>query len=140
MQFYWVTPPSDLGKNIEAWAKRVVTAVFAMLTQVGSRMQNDARQKAAWEDRTGNARSGLFFAVDGSAMGMQVVVGQMGEISGQDTGILAPERESFTLILSHTMWYGKFLELSNGGKYAVIMTTMERNLPGLESMMRRVLS
>jgi hypothetical protein len=144
MGFYWVKPPSALATNIESWAKRIVTAVFATVNQVGAKMQGEARQQARWEDRTGNARSGIFYAVDGSGMGLPVVMGQMNRPSGsgtnQDMGVLTAERNTIVLVLSHTMWYGKFLELSNGGRYAIILSTMERNVPELERALRKIMS
>jgi hypothetical protein len=42
--------------------------------------------------------------------------------------------------LAHTVFYGKYLELSNGGKYAIVMSTLEGNLPKLERMVQEVFS
>jgi len=41
--------------------------------------------------------------------------------------------------LGHTVFYGKYLETSNGGRYAVVMSTIERNLPKLERMLQDAL-
>ncbi len=142
---YWVKPPSTLAGPLKQYQQRVLTAIYAVAAYVGQQMQNDARRRAKWEDRTGNARSGLFFAVDG--FGMSPLVGQLGSISqGVDAvtkttenAIVSGTTDRLVLALSHTMYYGKFLELSNGGKYAIIMSTMEANLPRLEAMLKNVL-
>jgi hypothetical protein len=41
--------------------------------------------------------------------------------------------------LGHTVFYGKYLELSNGGTHAVVMSTIEENLPMLERMLQDTL-
>jgi hypothetical protein len=74
------------------------------------------RQTARWEDRTGNARSGLF---------------SLTEQAAQDV---------VTIWLSHghTVDYGKWLELANAGKYAVIMPTLQQFLPEIEQALNRL--
>ena len=80
--------------------------------------QPAAKQNAPWTDRTGNARSGLFGTAERDVA--QRIV---------------------TIYLSHgaTLDYGQYLELSNGGRYAVIMRTIEGHLPALNAMLRDVL-
>jgi hypothetical protein len=92
-----------------------MVAVAAVADFIGQKAQGEMRQGARWIDRTGNARSGLFAAVTREAAGNLVV-----------------------LYLSHgsTIYYGKFLELAHGGRYAIIMPVIERNLPELERMLK----
>ena len=71
----WVEPPEKLAQNIEDYAQGLLAAVHATGAYVGQKMQDEARQNASWHDRTGNARSGLFFVVDG--LGLQPLVGQV---------------------------------------------------------------
>jgi hypothetical protein len=82
-------------------------------------MQNDAKQNAPWTDRTGNARAGLFGTAEAD-FARKVVV----------------------LYLSHgaTLNYGVFLELAHGGKYAIIMRTMQSHYNELMQMLHDVLS
>jgi len=137
--FRWVRPPEELAKAIEAYGKTVLAAVHAVAVYNGQAMQNDARRNAPWQDRTGNARSGLFFAVDG--FGLPPVVGQARVSAGADTGGEATVTESggpdrLIIILGHTMFYGKYLETSNGARYAIVMSTIEGHLPQLEQMLQ----
>ena len=92
-----------------------------------------------WEDRTGNARGGLFFAVDG--FGLQPLTGEVTpEAKSQmnDTSVESGDANTLIVTLGHTVFYGKFLELSNGGKYAIVMSTIEKNLGELEALMREI--
>jgi len=161
----WVRSPEVIQKALLQYQDKVMLAVYATAAYWGQRMQNDARQKAKWEDRTGNARSGIFFAVD--MAGMPPLLGQLQDISigmkgnvlkrvgkntkvsetrkvsvddrsAKDITVVSAGKDTVLLALSHTMWYGKFLELSNGGRYAIIMSTIERNLPNLERSLQKI--
>ena len=64
--FRWIiSPEKELIPNIEAYGKKALVAVQAVATYWGQQIQDEARMGARWVDRTGNARGGLFFAVDG---------------------------------------------------------------------------
>lgn len=134
----WVRPPTALNPAIRNYGERVIVAVHAIAEYVGAKMQGEARIGAPWTDRTGNARSGIFYAVQGErglVIGM-VPVGAMGGIS-RDYEIVEPEPGAVQIFLSHTMYYGRYLELSNGGRYGIIVSTMRANLPVLEQMLQR---
>ena len=139
----WVRPPTSLMRGIEQYGQRVLVGVVAVANYVGMKMQNEARQKAAWEDRTGAARSGLFYAVDAADLG-QI----FGELGPDAAAAMAAKTERIQvtgqkgevhLYLGHTVFYGRYLELSNGGRYGVILTTMRNNLPVLEGQLKRML-
>ena len=88
-------------------------AVHALAQYIGTKMQNESRRNAAWQDRTGNARSGLFSTVVQEVAGKLVII-----------------------YLSHgNIYYGKFLELAHGQKYAIVMPTIQANLPVLKQML-----
>jgi hypothetical protein len=53
-----------------------------------------------------------------------------------DVAVESGDANTLIVTLGHTVFYGKYLELSNGGKYAVVMSTIERNLPSLERMLQ----
>jgi hypothetical protein len=135
--FVWVKPPSSLIGPLHEYGEKCLAAVYAIASYVGQQMQDEARRAAKWEDRTGNARSGLFFAVDGFGMGPIVGNVDVNALSQADRAVISGTSDRLVLALSHTMWYGKYLELSNGGRYAVVMSTMERNLPRLERMLKQ---
>lgn len=140
MGFRWVTPPRHLAREIDRYGQRVLVAVHAIAAYVGQQMQDQARANAPWQDRTGNARSGLFFAVDG--FGLNPVVGRVsGSAPGQNTDMVSVsgDKDRLVIALGHTVYYGKFLELSNGGRYAIVMSTIEANIGRLEHMLRNLL-
>lgn len=162
---YWVKPPSIMVPALNQYQQKLLLAVYAIAAYVGQQMQDDARRRAKWEDRTGNARSGLFFAVDG--FGIAPVTGLLGDIAlgkkGQvmkyssrkrasstrevdvdalskaNQAVISGTTDRLVLALSHTMYYGVYLELAHGGKDAVIVSTMESHLPQLESMLNRLM-
>jgi hypothetical protein len=108
----WVRPPDQLAKAIEQYGDRVLVAVTAVAGRIATLMQNDARANAPWTDRTGNARTGLFGTAE------------------RDVA-----RSLVTIYLSHgaDIDYGKWLELANAGRYAVIERTIEAHLPELRA-------
>jgi len=129
--FQWVVKPEQLAKNIEA---------YALAVRWGQECQDKSRKAAPWTNRSGAARSGLFFAVDG--LGFQPFIGQLGEKGAEalaaktDTATVEGDAQHLVITLGHTVFYGKFLELCNGGKYAVVMSTIESNLPQLEKLLK----
>lgn len=76
--------------------------------------ENAMRKNAHWTDRSGAARRGLFHDMERSA-------------------------NTITARFGHTVDYGQFLELSNGGKYAIVMPTVQAMLPKLEEKLAKVL-
>ncbi len=138
--FEWVVAPDEeLIPNIEEYGRRALVAVQAVANYWGQLVQDAARVRAGWEDRTGNARSGLFFAVDGFGLG--TIMGSVSpEAKSQMSDVTVESGSDGLLIvtLGHTVFYGRFLETSNGGTYAVVMNTIEDNLPMLSQMVKDV--
>lgn len=141
MQIQWVTPPETIAKNLQDYGRRVLVALHAVAVYWGQGCQTQARNTRTWTDRSGAARSGLFFAVDG--LGFQPFIGQLGEkgraeaiAAKTDTATIEGDANHLVITLGHTVFYGKFLELSNGGKHAVIMSTVQGNLPQLERLLK----
>jgi len=138
--FRWVKPPSDISRAIErefGEGGRLFVVLHAIAAHWGASVQGAARSGAKWEDRTGNARSGLFFAVDG--FGLQPITGQVRADPGlkTDTVTISGDMNRLVITLGHTVYYGKFLELNS--RFAIVMSTLESNLGRLEYMMRGVL-
>jgi len=78
----------------------VRAAIGVLAVYFGVKMEIYAKQNAPWTDRTGNARQTLFSLVE-----------------------LTPGEA--VLYLSHGVSYGKWLELCNQGRYAIIMPAMQ---------------
>ncbi len=114
----WVVPPKVLEKKIEEYGRKVITAVLAVAEYIATEAQNDMRNNAPWTDRTGNARSALFSFAE--------------EVGG----------DVVHLYLSHgsAINYGVFLEKKYGGRYAIIIPTMQRIMPRLKKMLRDLLA
>lgn len=114
----WVRPPADLARAVELYGDRVLVAIQAVAGRIATIMQNDAQASAPWTDRTGNARTGLFGTAE------------------RDVA-----RKLVTIYLSHgpDIDYGIWLELANGGRYQIIMPTIERHLPELMADLRAML-
>jgi hypothetical protein len=139
----WIEPPEDFNRKLDRYWQRALVAIYATAMYVGARMQNEARQNAPWEDRTGNARGGLFFAVDGLGLGTAI-----GDVNPGDPETFERDKElneeeggdatTLVLALGHSMYYGEYLELAHGQKYAIIMPTIEQNLPELKRMLEEI--
>lgn len=110
----WVVPPNQLVRAFEEYGRRVTVAVKAVADFICNKMQDEARRNAPWTDRTGNARSGLFAVAEEAS------------------------RDIVNLYLSHTVEYGKYLELAHSGKYAIIMPTIEKNLSVILQMLKDI--
>lgn len=140
--FEWVISPDDeLIPNIQEYGRAVYVALHAIATYWGQLIQDKARLEAVWTDQTGNARGGLFFAVDG--FGLAPVTGTVtaeSEAQKDDVTIESGDANTLIITLGHTVFYGKFLELSNAGDFAIIMSTIEGNLSSLEKMIKDTLS
>ena len=140
LDFQWVRPPTQMARRIEDYGDRVLVAVQAVAAYVGEQMQNQARANAPWQDRTGNARSGLLYAVDG--LGLNPIMGRIQSVDmslATDTVSVSGDKDHLVLLLGHTVFYGKWLEVSNGGRYAIVMSTVEANLGALERALHRLL-
>ncbi len=114
----WVVPPETLAAAIEKYGDRVITAVTAVAGESASDGQNFAKSNAPWTDRTGNARTGLFGTAERDSASQTV-----------------------TIFISHSpvIDYSVDLEIGHGGRYAIIMRSIESILPGLRSNLDQLL-
>jgi len=131
----WRKPPSALNPAIAAYGNKVKAAVVAVAQFIGARMENYAKANAPWTDRTANARQGLFYAVDAEGGGE---VSGSANLGGQESEAISAAKDVVALYLSHSMTYGRFLELSNAGRYRVIMPTMEAHYNELVQMLKGI--
>lgn len=109
--------PTELGNALEArYLQRARVAISALMKFIAQKIQDDMRAGAPWTDRTANARTGLFTIT---------------QKASKDLVIL-------WLSHGHTIEYGKWLELANQGKYAIIMPTLQRWLPEIERLLKEL--
>lgn len=86
--------------NLQTLGARNKARMVATARAVAPRIQSHMRTNAPWNDRTGNARNGLFTRVDTSTNQVDIV-------------------------LYHSVPYGIYLETRWSGKYAIINPSIQ---------------
>ena len=112
--FQWTVSPDVLAKNVGTYGDRLIKAIHALAQVFAQKIATYAKANAGWTDRTSNARQGLTGTAIASATGV-------------------------VIYLFHTMFYGIYLELSNAGKYAVILRSMEAHYGPLMQAIRSLI-
>ena len=105
---------STLSKGIAQFEFKMRDGFEEIIREFKNELIDYARSNAPWEDRTGDARSGLD-----------------AEFYGDDNAV--------GITLFHTVDYGPFLEIRWGGKYAIILPTVEAMGPKLLDRMERMM-
>jgi hypothetical protein len=95
--------------------KLIEARVGAVMDHFAAQMQASARSNAPWNDRTTNARNGLF--------AKQV-----------------HDSNEWSIVLHHTVPYGVWLETRWNGKYAIIMPTINTYSPMVMKALSSVLN
>lgn len=85
--------------NLNRFDAKANRAMVAAANFVSPQAEAYMKENATWTDQTGNARQGLRSQVE-----------------------VAPDKVA--IIMYHSVFYGVFLELRWGGKYAIIEPTM----------------
>lgn len=92
----WQRDPANLGRAISEWGDKVVfNTLVSHLNAQAKVIEERMRREAPWTDQTGDARRKLAATV---------------EVDGRRVN----------LYLAHGVPYGVWLELRNGGRYAVV--------------------
>jgi len=131
----WTKPPTALNPAIVAYGNKVRAAVVAVAQFIGAEMESSAKVNAPWTDGTAHARQGLFYAVDSDFGGE---VSESANLGGQESEAISAAKDVVALYLSHSMTYGLYLELSNAGRYRIIMPTMENHYNELMQMLKGI--
>lgn len=95
---------NDLEKGLVELDQKVSAALGMYADTAALKLQNYARDKASWVDRTGAARQRL-------------------------TGEAEEVEEGYKLVLSHGVDYGIWLELANEKNYAILDPTIKAMSP-----------
>lgn len=105
MPFTWQRRPTEAFPALtEAYAQAIHRGVVQLAERYAVEIEAWMKSEAVWTDRTSNARQTLFSeAIDF----VDVVV----------------------ILMSHGVEYGTFLELSNGGRYAIITPALDYFMP-----------
>lgn len=104
----WIAPIAGLVDGVDAYIARIERATWAAALRLQAILEEEAKRGAPWTDRTGDARRELFGA---------------SEIAG----------EMIVIYLSHGagISYGVFLETLRGGKFSVVLKTIEKHMGDL---------
>src|SRR4030067_2711781 len=108
--FEWVVSPKVIAKGLDDYGRKALIAIQAVANYWGQLVQNEARENAVWEDRTGNARGGLFFAVDG--FGLESITGEgtpEGKSGMSDVAVGSGGKGTLVMTLGHAVFFGRFL-------------------------------
>lgn len=117
MGLQWDVPPEQaLGVVYDEYRNRIRMVVEQLLRSYQPRIEAWMKENASWTDRTANARQSLYADV---------------QRLGQDT---------FDLIMDHGMDYGRFLEFSNAGRYAIIAPAVDVFAPQIFDDLQSILS
>lgn len=85
--------------NLEAFSVKTLAKAEVAMKKIAADNESSAKETAPWTDRTGNARASI-----------------TGSTGREGTWLLAA--------LAIGVFYGLYLEVSNGSKYAVVWPTM----------------
>ena len=99
-----------LVKGMENFERKTSDAIVNASLEFAEKLQEYAQSNAPWEDRTGDARAGL-------------------------TAEVEADQDLCEIRLSHTVDYGIWLEIRWGGRYAIIIPTIEAVGPEIYDQM-----
>lgn len=103
---------STLERGLAQFEIKMIEGMQEIAEEFANELVDYAQSNAPWDDRTGAARAGLSSDVE---------IGR-----GQD----------LVVSLFHTVDYGVWLEVRWGGRYAIIMPTVENKGPELLARMK----
>ncbi|MBT9137203.1 MAG: hypothetical protein DDT34_02290 [Firmicutes bacterium] len=104
---------SDVQRNLDVWAKHQRGAAVTLAKNWAGQLEGRAKKNAPWQDRSSNARNGLFGTV---------------EVRG----------DVIYIRVAHSMEYGIFLELANDGRFAILKPTVDASTTEVERAYRRL--
>lgn len=101
MGFKWTrTPTAAFDNAVQLYADAIRAGVFAIAQRYAGEIEAYMKDNAIWTDRTANARQTM------AAEAFQLA-------------------DMARIVLAHGMEYGVYLELANGGAFAIIGPTID---------------
>lgn len=97
----------SVNDNLIAFDKTLHQNIKQAVERLADEMVEYAKANAPWNDRTGDARQGL------------------------QSAVVWQDEDHFTILLGHgaEIYYGVWLEVRWGGKFAIILPTIEHFMP-----------
>ena len=115
--YTWILEPAEAFEKLAiAYHEALHQAVFSIAKRWAPEIENWMKDNAPWTDRTGNARQTLYTDV-------------------QDVA-----NEMVSIMLSHGIHYGLFLEVKNAGRYAIINPSLDEFGPKVWADVKRLVS
>ena len=116
MSFVWHVPPEQgIGPVYDEAVIRARAIAKQVLLSYAPRIETWMKQNARWQDRTGNARQGLYAEVEEFAT-------------------------SVSLIADHSMWYGYILETAHSGRFSIVAPAIDHFYSQIVADLRRIFS
>jgi hypothetical protein len=103
-----------IRSNLEHGTDRMMRAALLTAQSMSPEVENFMKTNAPWQDQTGNARNGL-------------------------TARPYREGDEVGIVLSHSVFYGIFLESRFSGRYAIIQPTIDEMGPRVMRRYERLL-
>jgi hypothetical protein len=113
----WDRSPVQLAESLKDWGSLLETRIGRMLASFALEAQAEMKLGRPWQDITGNARRGLrvFVVTQGVHQGKQWII-----------------------YFVHSVEYGVHLELGHGGRYAILVPTIELSLPKIRRRLQGI--
>lgn len=118
--------PMQVG--VRNYERRVLQAVEEIGQLIAKKLESAADHNARWKDDTGKARLGL----KAESQWETVISSSEYSIAGRIVAIY------LTHGYEPDIWYGIFLELGHGQRYAIIMPTIYSFLPEIEGLLQGI--
>lgn len=113
----WIRTPQEAAQDVHRLGEALKASVYRGMVNAAPEAEEHMKETRPWADITGNARRGLKVEVTRET----------------DTKTVAT--------FFHQVGYGIYLELSHGGRYAVIVPTVYWSVPKFyESIVREALN
>ena len=115
--FQWkVSPEKAFPELADAYISAIHRGVRAIAQRRAPEIENWMKDHAPWTDRTGNARQTLW------------------------TEVTDVTNQMVTIMLSHGVFYGEFLELCNAGRFSIVSPALDHFAPIIWGDVQRMLS
>lgn len=106
MTFEWqITPQTAFGQLTQEYANAIRRGVRAIADRWAPVLEAEMKSRAPWQDLTGNARQSLYAEVEQTSLDM------------------------VTIILSHGVSYGIYLETMQAGRFSAITPILDEYAP-----------
>lgn len=115
-----------LTPGVNALPAKLDMAIGALMRYQATNVQDYMRTNASWNDRTGNARNGLFARYSGNGGLGSAAQAAVGAAFGSGMG---GGGSTHAIDIYHTVPYGIWLEVRWGGKYRIIVPTLQTEGP-----------